>query len=462
MKKREIYRVKKGKLVGKNIELSIDFGLIFVEDGNYSIEVYVPESVNLNAFSERPNANIDNNFTAFFITEEKNELEIHDLYVSQIVFDPCRIDFNCYGSITHRDISPFHEEENPDINKAELIYLELEGMKIEFSDLTSKLEHRLSYGQKSKGTKADHTGAELIVDYTTYSQIFRKSQKNGNIVVEFHGKNSNKLSYNRFLEFRNDYISFLSFLNGAQVKIRKEYAGNFVVLGSGDIDTPIVITYSFRKIRNESYNRYIPLGYRIQNRNPNILNQAMIQCFNKFREWNMKIDLSSIIFYLNGAEKTRSIEEKFFILIIAFERLTTMYAEQSGLVDQHLPLPENFIPIRQEFYDLLQTHKTSFGSNYEKARSIVANLHEVKRISTKDKMFGILNDTKITVDDDLRELINIVRNKVIHKGDVGEGLNGIKHLKLLTELLYEIMCRLIEYKGPKISNALLTTTSAEA
>lgn len=459
MKKKEVYRVKKGKLVGNNIEIEIDFGLVFEEDGNYYIEVYVPESVNLKQILDAQNSHIDDDFSAFFITEDKNELEIHNLSISNIAYTPCRIGLHCYGNMIHKEISPFSDEVTSDINKSEIIYLELEGIKIEFSDLTSILEQRISSGQQSKGAKVNYTSADLCVENTTYSQIFRKARKNDNIVVEFINKSTNKLSYSTFLEFKADYVSFLSLLNGAEVKIRKEYVGDFHTMGTGDISTPIVITHSFRKIRNESYHKFIPLGYRIQNRNPNILNQAMINNFNKFREWNKKIDLSSIIFYLNRAEQTRSIEEKFFILIIAFERLTTLYAEQSGHIDQHLPKTEDFAPIRKNFYSLLDEYKVAFGSNYEKARSIVANLHEIKRLSTKDKMYKILLDTKIIVDDDLRELINIIRNKVIHKGDVGQGLKGIKSLYLLNELLYEIICRLIEYNGPKIIKTLNSKTT---
>lgn len=459
MNKEEVYRVKQGKLVGENIEIPIDFGIVFFKDGIYSLEVYVPESVNIREITDGANNHVDDDFTAHFITEDKNELEICDLSISNVAYEPRRIGFTSHGCVIHRDISPFRDALPPDINKAELFYLELEGMKLEFSDLTSTFHHRISYDQKTNGMEADHTGAQLVVEQIQYSQIFRKSSKNDNIVVEFHGQN--RLLYNEFIKFKKDYVALLSFLNGAEVKIRKEYAGDCTVLGTGDIHTPIVVVYSFRKIRNESFNNYIPIGFRIQNRNPNILNEALSQCFDEFRNWNAKVDLASTIFYLNAAENARTVEEKFFILIIAFERLTTLYAEQTGLVDQHIPSPTDFISIRQEFYTLLQKHEAAFGSNYEKARSIIGNLHEVKRLSTKDKMHGMLNSVNIPVDDDLRDLINVVRNKVIHKGDVGPGWDGVKYLYLLNELLREILCRLMKYNGKRISKMLLTKSLFE-
>lgn len=451
MDKKEVYRVKEGKLVGKNIEVPIHFGLIFEEDGIYSVEIYTPESVDLNALADE---HINDYFNAFFITEDKNELEIVGLDITNIAFEPRRVEFICDGHLIYKDIS--WRSELPAVHEAELFFLELEGLKMEFSDLTYKSESRNML--VTKNTKADHSYVGLHVDQRSYTQIFRKSNVNDNIIVEFHNEPNNGLHYKTFLDFKRDYISLLSFFNGAEVRVRKEKVGNVVTQYGGESSTRIIITHSFRKIRNESYNKYIPLGYRIQNRNPNMLNQVMVQNFDKFREWNKKVDLSSIIFYLNGAEAARSLEEKFFIQIIAFERLTTLYAEQSGTVDQHLPSTQDFATIRAEFYTLLQKHQSSFGVNYEKARSVLGNLHEMKRVSTKEKMYGILNDTQITVDDDLRELINIVRNKAVHKGEVAEGQRSIVNLVLLNELLQEIIIKLIEYKGPRVSRALLNKT----
>lgn len=179
------------------------------------------------------------------------------------------------------------------------------------------------------------------------------------------------------------------------------------------------------------------------------------KCFNKFNEWDFKIDFSSIILYLNRAEQLRIVEEKFFILIIAFERLTALYAERIGLSDEHVPARHDFDPIKTEFYKLLETHKNAFGGNYEKARSILGNLNEMKRQSTTEKMYGVLDDLLIPVDDDMRELINVVRHKAVHRGDVGSGQEGVTSLYLLNELLREIMLRLIGYDGQRISRVLL-------
>lgn len=68
--------------------------------------------------------------------------------------------------------------------------------------------------------------------------------------------------------------------------------------------------------------------------------------FDKFIEWCEKIDIKSIIFYLNNSEQTKSLEEKVFIQIIAFERLTTMYVEFLGDKEEFLPNKTDYSPIK--------------------------------------------------------------------------------------------------------------------
>ena len=84
-----------------------------------------------------------------------------------------------------------------------------------------------------------------------------------------------------------------------------------------------------------------------------------------------KIDLNSIVYYLNGAVQTSSLEQQFFILIIAFEMLTALYAEQNGSKDLYIPSKDDFQPIKDELLAVLDNYKSQFSGYFERTKSII-------------------------------------------------------------------------------------------
>ena len=177
--------------------------------------------------------------------------------------------------------------------------------------------------------------------------------------------------------------------------------------------------------------------------------------FDKFIVWNNKIDLKSIIFYLNNSEQAKSLEEKVFIQIIAFERLTTMYVEYLGEKEEFLPNNEDFKPIKDELVRVIMSNKEKFGNAYNTVKSKIGNLNQIKRHSTTDKMYRIINEFNIPIDSKIEKLIDVVRHKTIHNGDIGEGKEAIVTFYLLDELIREIILRMVEYKGLRKSKILL-------
>lgn len=70
-------------------------------------------------------------------------------------------------------------------------------------------------------------------------------------------------------------------------------------------------------------------------------------------------------------------------------------------------------------------------------------------------MYTILNDVKIVVNEDISKLIEEVRNNVVHEGNIGNGIDGLKNMYLLNEILHEIILRLIGYKGIRYNKYIL-------
>lgn len=455
MEKKELYRIKKGEITSSKTTISFDFGIIFEVDGIFSFDLYINESYDLSEFIDNKNTKKwDLVYSLKCLTEENNELEVDGLAFTNITPHYSKVKMVCHGKIRHTKIKSFHTEYSE--IEHNIHYIELEGLKMSFCDITEEIKARGGEKIKNGGEnfKIDHTSALLVSKKVPYSQIFYKAEYSENIIVEFLNESNQNLTYKRFCEIKSNYISILSLINGAEVRIRKECTGSYYT--NGKIDSEIVILNSFRKINNDRYNSYLPISGNSFSRAQNIINTFFISSFDKFQDWNDKIDLNTIIFYLANSEQSKSIKEKFFIQMIAFERLTSMYAELSGIKEEFVPNKNDYAPIKIELFEILEKHKAKFEPSYDIIKSKIGNLNQIKRLSTTDKMFRIINDVKIPISKEIENLINVARNNTIHNGDIEEGREGIVNFYLLDELIREIILRLIEYKGFRNSRILLT------
>ncbi len=453
MELQEIYRIKKGQIISENITIPFFFGIVYSDDGFIRLDLYVNEEYDLKKLMDDPTKEYwqsDYNLTSS--TEENNILKIDNLRFSQNTPHLSRIKMVCYGKMEHIKDEKEGFQEN-DFNLL-IKYLVLEGLKIEFSDFTEEIRAR--GGQKIEdfdNLKRDHSTANLVHKRFPYSQTYYKlSETDDDVIVEFTKENSNRLTYDHFLEIKHYYVSALSFINGAEVRIKKECYGSYYSIGK--IDAEKVVTYSFKKIDNRRYNSYIPINDPFH-RGENVLSKFLMFNFDNFIDWCEKIDLKSIIFYLNNSEQTKSLEEKVFIQIIAFERLTTMYVEFLGDKEEFLPKKTDFDPIKKELNEIIDLNKDKFGNAYNTVKSKIGNLNQIKRHSTTDKMYKIINDYNIPITPKIEKLIDVVRHKTVHRGDIGEGQEGVTTFYLLDELIREIILRMVEYNGKRKSRILL-------
>lgn len=409
----EVYRVKNGQILSDRETIPFNFGIIFNHNGLLKIELYVDEIFNLSAFSDGKDSKYWNKeYNIDCITEERNELELDRLMFTSINYNLSKIEMVCYGKMTHKIVKEKSHKHTDDNSK--IHYLELEGLKMEFCDVTEEIRARRGKEINNfNNYKRDHTSALLVSEEHQYHQVFYKADNSENIIVEFPDGSNHKLSLKKYQEIKLEYVAILSFLNGATVRVRKEFTGSYYTMGK--VDSEVVITYSFQKINNSRYNRYIPLNNRFR-RSENVINKFMMFNFDKYCDWNRKIDLNSIIFYLNNSEQSKSMEEKVFIQMIAFERITTKYAEYLGEKEEFLPNRDDFQQIRQELIDVIDKYKGDFGNAYSTVKSKICNLNQIKRLSTTDKMYRIINDCNINITESIEKLIDVVRHKTIHEG----------------------------------------------
>lgn len=456
---KEIYRIKKGNLISKEYQISIDFGIISSINGFYLIEMYVNENFKLEDIMKVNDQKYwGDEFHLYCQTEENNLLEIDNLYFKKIQPSISKIQMECYGKLKHTKIKdnnsiPIHDKISKDQDY--LYYLTIEGMRMEFSDITLKeIKRNDKIINEFNNASRDHTSFYINTNEKKYQLIFSKSSDSEEIIVEFHDEYPNRLTYSNFCKIKNNFISLLSLINGAEIKIRKECIGSYYSIGK--IDSEIVFTYSYEKVNNRRFNNYIPINNPF-NRRDKILNTFFLNCFDNYESWNNKIDLNSIVFYLVNSEQTKSLEEKVFIQMIAFERLTTLYANNFGAKEIFEPSKEEYKIIKDELLKVIDKYQTQFGDSYNTVKSKIGNLNQIKRLSTTDKMYKIIKDVQIEITDDIENLIDNCRHETIHIGKIGDGDEALENSYLLDELLREIILRLIRYDGPRYSYKLLKT-----
>jgi hypothetical protein len=452
MEKKEIYRITKGQLTSGQKQISIQFGLVFETAGFVTAELYFEESVNLTEIMDAVPTGVTQGrqyLSARCQTDMGVTLELEGLDYLHINPSRCFMEMACYRRIVHQSNDLVLDGEEFLETEPKLFYLVLEGLEMEYCTATSQQKSSYTRTLGESNIEWDYTSCGWHCNFSMYHTDYYKGN-DGEVIVEFTDEHP-YLTYDEFKELRYDYLSLLSFLNGAPVHIRKECYGAYRRVGTPEAQ--IMNIYSFERKKSSRHNDYIPLN-NFHNRSSNILNRVMVGNFNKFQEWNQKMDLSSIIHYLNGAAQSASLDERFFILIIAFERLTALYAELDATHHIFHPTKEDYKQIKEKLFAVLEEHRADFGEYFDRAKSVIGGLNLVQRLSTKEKMYGILSDVGIEVTEDIANLIDEVRNEVVHKGDIGQGIAGYKNTFLLNDLLHEIILRLIDYSGPKKSTVL--------
>lgn len=454
---KELYRIKNGKLKSRNYDLNFIFGLIFEKEGFLFFDFYISEESDLDNLQQESNDFIRQFFLMTAITEDNNAVKATELFIRNIYWGKSKISMQCSGHLLHQSRSLFSEDEESKTDKNLILYyLELEGLKMKFTDRTEIIKAR--NGERIDEFaigELDHSTATLIYNGSSkstcnfFNLIFSKNKDNDNVIVTFpnnqqHNTGVNKLLYEVFNEFKRDFIFLLSLLNGAEVAIRKEFIGGWYNIGT--VNSEIIKTYSHESINNIRYNDYVPLNYYM---NEDILNHALCMCFDKFVIENKKLDLNSIIFYLNGAQKSVNIQEKFFIEIIAFERLVSNFMKTLDESDSFIISDNDFKEVREELINVLKKHPDIIGDKLEALSNKIRDMNKAK--SAMYKFQKLLDYSRIEISADIKNIIKKVRNTSIHEGHIGTGEEGIRNYFILDELLRDIILNLIGYNKTRNS-----------
>jgi hypothetical protein len=444
-----IYRLRKGRIYHDQISVAFEFCIVSEEDGEYFFEFFVDETIGFASLFEKNKDPFGNTYLSIeAVSDEGNNLRATHLFPYHIVPHLNKMECECHGRITvEKPVDTELQEQSPEKPACpNLYFLKLEGLKMAFSDHTqikAYRNHEEIPWTQLQDYNWNHSVCHLQVEHKSYRAIF-KNDSDDEIIVEFLGAKYQyyALAYSDYLEFRADFIAILSFVNGAPVRIRTEYTGQFY--SQPELDSQVKHIYSFRRETYRNYNGFIPLN-DLWSRGDNILNRVLLWDFNRYRYWNGKLGLNGIVRLLGNAEQVRSMEERIFIQMILLERLSDSYAGLNSIQNPKLVQQALFAEITTALDGMLRDFEDRLTqSQLHTLKSRLFGLNDGKRQRTDIKIVAMLEDLSIAITEDIREVISEDRHAIIHKGKVGSG----KAFDVLDKLLRQIIVSLIKYTGP--------------
>jgi hypothetical protein len=439
-----LYTITKGKLIEKEKECSFSFALVFEENGVYFLETFLEDD-----FYE------DGDFSKWFnlegVTEKNYLIEIKDLTFTSFKHKNQKARFVCrnYIKLTKQERKLPEDEQD---KEQSIFFLELEGFKTAFSDYTDiKKQRRYGEIDKFNGPNFDHTSCSMSIEMDGYEQnyfhlIFSKSNNSVNIQIDFTENGGyGRLTYNHYLDFRNQLISFLSFLNGGQVQIRKELTGDFYRTDGSDAH--IVYLYSYSKIENSNLSRYVLINDH-HSYSSQIFQEAFFKCFNLYYQYDKSLELTSTVTSLNQAFTTSGIQQSYSILEVS-----------ENLIDNHI-WNEN---IKPSLIEILDANKAKINSTNKNAFSIfkskIGDINRRKN-STVEKMFDLLEFGSIPRNDNVENLVNQERHNAVHNGIIGDNPRDMyTNLQKLDHILRDLILNIIDYR--KLRNPLYEYATKE-
>jgi hypothetical protein len=445
-----VYTVVKGQLSCGDHVATFPFALVFENNGFYSVQTFLPDK----SFYETTRLQ-DYRLTG--TTEKGYDIEIVELFMRNFRYDNLKIDLDCYGKITltdNRDVS-----DAPEDGKNSIYIVELEGLKMKFARHTEVTRYR--DGKKIGGIgdiHFDYTDCSMIINFSPaagnhYKLVFTKNPFNDNILLEFsQDEGYSRMTFANYLLIKPVLVSFLSFMNGGDVFVRKEMTGFYVTM-SGEVyrNAQIVHLYSMKGEFVEHRSNFLPINEN-HSYSKQIIPHLFINCFDAYYQLNSQLDFISLVFSLNNSTQTAGLNEKYYILITALERLAFKYAATqqqkestwlSGeLFDEHIQ-PELFAVLEIYKQQMMQENAEA----WEVLNKKIADLNKNSPASVGRRLADLFSYAGITINKEVKNLIKKERHRSVHEGVIGsDETESISNYWKLDHILRDIILNLINYQ----------------
>lgn len=412
---KELYKVRKISIsiIDKDIqdvveEYACDYGTIIEKEGILFLEVHIFESEGFNKLLYGDF--LGNSAKGEMLSFENIDIETPDMVLTNITTKENKVTFQCFGYIVVK-------QTNPGININDDIPSQLSS--VEFWGLDLLIQPQCN-------------SFNLLVSNVTFEIKFIKNKKSGNLCAYFpiNKRNAhNTLTDELFVLFRESLIGYLSLVNGASVQIiREDFFGYCKI-------------YSYNRVENISRSYYLCGNAK------RFVPSSILYEFENYFRWNEYLNLNKFVHHLCAAQQLQYMEDRSFILIVAFEGLCGNYEKMFCIEnkDNTIVSKETFESIKNEFFDILKQHEIS-SDECTKLKNKIGQLNVSKSASHK---FGlILDNLNIQRTSKIKDLIKKVRNTIVHEAT----LSGFEDYQLLSELLREILVRLINSKVKRYSD----------
>jgi len=448
---RHDYTITEGEIKNNNQTRKIPFALVFNDDGLYYIETFLPDR----EFYDQTERMAP--YTIKGKTEKGYDIEITELYMRQFKFSNRKLNLVCHGYICLSENRKEKEELPGKENYDDSIYVvELEGMKMKFGDHTTIEKHRRQ-GEETEHFEFDHTSCAMSVDFAPkegnyFHLIFTKSPDSENIIMDFSDhKGYNRLTYKNYRVIKDTLLSFLSFINGGHVFIRKEFTGWYVTSSKNDyIDAQVVYHYSKNKETAGALDDFVPINEH-HSFSGEIVPFLFVRCFDAFYQFNKTLDFISLVFSLNNSTQTAGLDEKYFILITALERICSNYARTLRPTTETLISNELFTEIKTELETVLKKYEAKIkrenGGALSAFGSKIGNLNRTTKNDTAQKLRDLFVFAKIPLNKEVESLIGSERNMAVHEGVIGlTEQQKVRNYLKLDHILRDIILNLIGYE----------------
>lgn len=417
-----VYTITSGHIKCKEDICEIPFALVFLVNGVYKVETFFKDE---NFFEIHKD---DYSFTLIGKTEKDYDIEIYGLNYSLYKSENQKVEFNCrkYIKLSNNKKNGFNKEEKR--TDDDLIwFIEIEGMKTHFGDYTKQDKHRNSGKVKDNlNFEFDHTNCQMIINHPDFKSncfdfIFTKNPKNDNIIIDFtHREHNGRLHYNEYLKIKTELINFLSFANGGQIFIRRELTGFFYQ--SEAKDAQIVYFYSRKHLSDLYCDDFIPINEHHSYTKPIFLD-LFHNCFDKYYQLNKQLDLNALIFSINNSTQTSGLEERYFILITALEKICSNFSKLNNVNKQTLIDKQKFDDeIKPKLFNALQLFEDEIKkisvSSYNNLKSKIGGLNK-SNDDIKQRMYEFFDYSKIPTNNAVKKLIEDERDSAVHEGIIG-------------------------------------------
>jgi len=155
MQKKDLHRVREGKLTFEGVETPINFGIVQEEDGIITIDCYVDESTDYNKFWEISG----HGMIAYCETDYGQKIELSGLYPLSTDKGRQMVQMISYGNLLSiGEVHLFESTMGVELQREDLLYyMVLEGLQMEFCE---PITHQNS------SREAKFVSKKMLWDYT--------------------------------------------------------------------------------------------------------------------------------------------------------------------------------------------------------------------------------------------------------------------------------------------------------